>query len=95
MLQPRPLPRVGGHARPSFRLSQPTYQISKELQLRGEGLKTVIPPGNVLVFALCADRRGHAVEASLGQAAPPNPSSLSECTIDQVEEARKCLLEYN
>ena len=45
-----------------------SYQISRELQLRDGELRTEIYMGTVLDLAVCADSRGHAAEASLGQA---------------------------
>ena len=74
------------------------YQISRELQLRNEELKAAHDIGTVLRLALSADRRGHATEASPGQAsdagvcgAPHTPSSLSEGMICRAEEAERWL----
>ena len=68
-----------------------SYQISRELQLRGDEIRSALFLGSALGLAVSADCRGHATEASLGQASPHTPSSLSEGMKDRVEEARKWL----
>jgi len=74
------------------------HKISRELQLRDEELQAAHDMGTVLRLALSADRRGHATEASPGQAsdagvcgAPHTPSSLSEGMICRAEEAERWL----
>jgi hypothetical protein len=75
-----------------------SYEISREVQLRNEEVLAAYAMGTVLVIALRADRRGHAAEASLGQAsdegvcgASHTPSSLSEGMNGRAEEAERWL----